>query len=369
MMRLTEEDQNLLRASAAALLQSEAPVAALRSLRENRPPRGFDDRLWLKMAEQGWLGVLVDEENGGLGLGFGGATILCQAMGRQLAASPFVSTSIMATMALQGGPVDRNRRGWLERIVAGQAIVALAVEEGGRHQPDSVTLSETLTDRGWVLSGTKSFVPDGLGADAYLVTARQGDEVLMLLVDAKAQNLTIEKLEIVDSRGAAGLHFDRVVAAETVSIRGGAILAQTLDAGRLGLAAELLGISEEVFSRTVDYLKQRRQFGHSLASYQALQHRAGVLYCEIEVLRSVVYAAARAADEDLLAAGDMVSAAKAKAIQVARQAVSEAVQLHGGIGMTDELDIGLFMKRVRVAAETLGNEYFHLDRFALLEGF
>ena len=173
----------------------------------------------------------------------------------------------------------------------------------------------------------------------------------------------------MDFRGAVGLHFDRVAASESVSIKDGAILAQTLDAGRLGLAAELLGISEEVFSRTVDYLKQRRQFGHSLASYQALQHRAGVLYCEIEVLRSVVYAAARAADEDLLATGDMVSAAKAKAIQVARQAVSEAVQLHGGIGMTDELDIGLFMKRVRVAAETLGNEYFHLDRFALLEGF
>ncbi len=377
-MLVYTEDQRLLRDSATAFIADQSPVSALRRRRDGAAGEGFDARFWAQVAEQGWTGILVSEDDGGVDFGLTGAAILCEAMGRSLAASPFVVSSLIAAVALRrgGGEVAGN---WLSRIAAGTAVVALAVDEGRKHAPTSVAATAAPSGAGWILDGAKSFVPDSHLADAFIVVARSdaqavGEEGLSLfLVEAGDPGLTVERTETLDTREAARLRLDAVPVGPERLIgplhAGFSVLDSALDAGRLGLAAELSGISQEVFARTLDYVKQRKQFGRTVGSFQAIQHRLAHLYCEIEVLKSVVLAAAHAAGVGLDAAKQQVSAAKAKAEKVAQLAVAESVQLHGGMGMTDELDLGFFMRRVRCASEQWGDRHFHANRFALLRGF
>jgi alkylation response protein AidB-like acyl-CoA dehydrogenase len=354
-------------------------VSQLRALRDGRDETGFSRELWRGIAEMGWTGVLVPEEYGGLAFGNVGAALICEEMGRTLTASPFLSTAVMAATALTGGGSEAQKQRWLPAIVAGEAILALAVDEGRKHDPAQTALKAEKSGNGFRLDGTKTFVGDGHVADALIVAARtsgepgERDGLSLFLVDGTAQGLSRERTIMVDSRNAARLTFDGVQVDDADALgdigRGHDLLERVLDAGRTGLAAELSGVAQESFDRTVSYMKQRQQFGKPIGAFQALQHRAAHLYSEIEVTKSAVLAAAQALDRKPDKAGPNVSLAKAKAAEVARLAVSEAVQIHGGIGMTDEIDIGLFMKRARVAAEMFGDSGFHADRIARLRGF
>jgi alkylation response protein AidB-like acyl-CoA dehydrogenase len=378
-MLVLNDDQTMLQDAAKGFVQEKAPVAALRRLRDEKVADGFDRDLWRQMAEMGWTGVLVPEDQGGLGFGFVGAGVICEEMGRTLTASPFLSTAMMAATALSRAGTPAQKQRWLPAIVAGEAIIATAVDEGRRHDPAGTAMKAERSGNGFRLSGRKTYVVDGHAADAILVAARTGgaagekDGISLFLVDPKAGGLASELLSTLDSRGAAELTFEGVqVTADDVvgEVDGGlGLLEVVLGAGRAGLAAELSGNAQESFVRTVDYLKERKQFGRTIGAFQALQHRAAHLFCEVELAKSAVLSALQALDADPEQASLAVSVAKSKASSVARLASQEAVQMHGGIGMTDAIDIGLFMKRMQVASSLYGDADFHADRVALARGF
>jgi len=378
-MLVLNDDQVMLQDAARGFVSEKAPVAALRKIRDEKIADGFDRGLWRSMAEMGWTGVLVPEDQGGLGFGFVGAGVICEEMGRTLTASPFLSTAMMAATALSraGSPAQKER--WLPAIVAGEAVIATAVDEGRRHDPAGTAMRAERHGNGFRLSGTKAYVVDGQATDAVLVAARTAGSagetggLSLFLVETGTKGLSSERLSTLDSRGAAELTFDGVeVTADAVvgEVDDGFLLLEVvLGAGRAGLAAELSGNAQESFDRTMAYLRERKQFGRTIGAFQALQHRAAHLFCEVEVARSAVLAALQALDADPAGASLAVSVAKSKASSVARLAVQEAVQMHGGIGMTDAIDIGLFMKRMQVASTLYGDADFHADRVARARGF
>jgi acyl-CoA dehydrogenase len=375
---LTEE-QEMLKESARGFLEETAPVSALRKLRDERSEEGFSARLWKEMAEMGWAGVLVDEAHGGSGFGFVGAGVIAEEMGRTLTASPFLSTSILATTALNKFAGEAAKGEYLPKIAGGSIVMALAVDEGRKHGPAATAMRAEKSGNGFRLSGSKTFVADGHVADRLIVAARTagapGEEsgISLFLVDAKAKGVARERTIMVDSRNAARVTFDNVAVTGEDVIgeidNGFTALDGILSAGRAGLASELSGSAQRAFEMTTAYLKERKQFGKAIGSFQALQHRAAHLYCEIEIVKSVTLKALQDLDSAFGMASVTCSLAKAKAGDVAKLASQEAVQMHGGIGMTDEFDIGLYMKRIRVAQEMFGDAAYHADRIARLRGY
>jgi alkylation response protein AidB-like acyl-CoA dehydrogenase len=372
-----DEDRVMLRDSAREFLTDKSPVSELRRLRDTRSADGFSRELWTGMKDMGWTGILIGEDHGGSDFGHVGMALVCEEMGRTLAASPFLSTAVMAATALRRGGSEEQKKKWLPAISGAKAIIALAVDESRKHAPERTALKAELSGNAFTLNGDKSFVIDGHVADAIIVAARTqgepGDKngISLFLVDAKAPGVSIERVIGVDSRSSARIKFENVNAVDALGEtgKGFGLLENALNAGRAGVSAELLGVAGESFDRTVAYLKERKQFGKPIGAFQALQHRAAHLFGEIELLRSLVLAACVTLDKTPDAAGTAVSAAKYKACEVGKLAVSEAVQMFGGMGMTDEVDIGLFMKRARTAQELLGDAYFHADRFALSQKY
>lgn len=372
-----DEDRIMLRDSAREYLADKSPVSELRRLRDTKDRDGFSRDLWRGMKDMGWTGMLIDEAHGGSDFGHVGMALVCEEMGRTLAASPFLSTAVMAATAIRRGGSEDQKKKWLPAISEAKAIIALAVDEGRKHAPEKTALKAELAGNAFKLNGDKTFVVDGHVADAIIVAARTEGEpgdrngISLFLVDAKAPGISIERVIGVDSRNNARIRFENVTAVDALGEtgKGFGLLENALNAGRAGVAAELLGVAGESFDRTVAYLKERKQFGKPIGAFQALQHRAAHLFGEIELLRSLVLAACVALDKSPDAAGSAVSAAKYKACEVGRLAVSEAVQMFGGMGMTDEVDIGLFMKRSRAAQEFLGDAYFHADRYAQSQKF
>ena len=368
-MPILTDEQAMLQETAREALAEAAPISRFRHLRDTASPIGLDEPLWRRMAGLGWAGVMVPEDHGGLDFGLTGALLICEEAGRTLAVSPFIQTAMMAATALSaGGAVEASA--WLPRIAAGEAIVTVAADEVRRHNPRQISTRAVQDAEGYRLHGGKTFVPHGAEADALLVTATAPDGPGLFLVTPGGAGLAMETTALIDSRGAADLFLDGAPARR---IDGGgdgmALIDRVLDTGRIALAAEMAGMARECLDRTVAYLRDRRQFGRPIGSFQALQHRAAHLICEIEVLGAAVRSGARALEQGSPQAPGLVSLAKAKADGVATLAANEAVQMHGGIGMTDEYDIGLFMKRIRVAAHLLGDEHFHADRFARSRGF
>ncbi len=375
---LTDE-QKMLRDAASGFLAAKSPVSAMRALRDGQSAEGVDRALWRDMAEQGFAGVLVPEDYGGAHFGYVGAGLIAEQMGRSLCASPMLSTAIIGATALIAGGSDAQKHALLPGIASGTVLLALATEERARHAPAYIKTLAESAGNGFAITGGKTFVLDGHIADKLIIAARtsgesaETDGITLFLVDAATAGVSISRTIMVDSRNAAEITLDNVqVSGDDIlgTVGGGfAILEKVLDAGRACLAAEMLGIAAESFERTVDYLKQREQFGKKIGEFQALQHRAAHLFCEIELGRSVVLKALQALDAGDSRAPALVSLAKAKLGEVAKLATNEAVQMHGGIGMTDDFDIGFFMKRARAAAETFGDLSFHGDRLARLQGY
>jgi alkylation response protein AidB-like acyl-CoA dehydrogenase len=375
---LTDE-QIMLRDNARGFLSKNAPIAHLRQLRDSRDADGFSRPLWKDFVGLGWAGILVPQEYGGLGLGHVEAGVVMEELGRTLTPSPFLSTALLAANALARAGNQKQKSEYLSRIVAGDLIGTLAVDETAKHRPDKTAMAAARSGSGFVLNGAKTFVLDGHVANLFIVAARTAGRpgetkgLTLFLVDSSAKGIRAERTPMVDTHNAARVKFENVsVAADTVLGEidaGWENLEGTLNVGRAAVAAELMGASEEAFGRTVGYLRERKQFGRLIGEFQALQHRAANLYCELEVTRSAVLKALQMLDESFESAGAIVSVAKARAGQSATLAVNEAVQMHGGIGMTDEFDIGLFMKRVRVGQELFGDANFHADRLARLNRY
>ena len=372
-------EQEMLRDSALGFLREQAPTSQLRKLRDSHDDTGFSRDLWKQFADLGFAGVLVPDAYGGSGLGMVEAGVIMEAIGRTLAATPFFSTSVVAAHLIARHGNEVQQQAFLPGIAAGTTLMALAVDEQARHRPRKLALRATRAGNDYILDGNKLFVIDGHVADTLIVAARlagaPGDMagISLFLVDRNAPGVSIERTVMVDARNAARIAFSKVRVSAGALIgaagAGWAILEETLDVARSALAAELTGIADEAFARTLAYLKERRQFGRIIGEYQALQHRAAALFTEIELTRALVLHCAQQLDGGTADARAMASAAKARAGATATLAVQEGVQMHGGIGMTDEFDIGFFMKRARAAAETFGDPYFHTDRFAQLSGY
>jgi alkylation response protein AidB-like acyl-CoA dehydrogenase len=375
---LTEE-QSMLRDSARGLISDKAPVAHLRSLRDAKDATGFSRDLWKTFAEMGFSGLLVPDQFGGSGLGCVEAGIVMEEIGRTLMPSPFLATSVLAASALSRGGSEAQKAQHLPKIADGSLLAALAIDEGAKHRPLQTKLQATRSGNGFKLSGDKAFVVDGHTADLLIVAARSagsaGDKngLTLFLVDPKAKGLAIERTAMVDSHNAARIVFDNVeVNADSVLgevDQGFGLLEGVLNIGRGAVASEMVGLSDEVFGRTVAYLKERKQFGKAIGEFQALQHRAAQLYIDIEITRAAVLKALQALDTDVDKAATTVAVAKARAGTTATLAVQEGVQMHGGMGMTDQFDIGFFMKRARVCQELFGDSNFHTDQLASGKGY
>ena len=379
MALVLNEEQTMLRDSAQAFLAENAPIAQLRKLRDGRDATGYSPELWRGFASMGFAGALVPEAHGGLGLGPIEAGAIMEAIGRNLVASPFLSTSVLAATALVHGGNSAQQAAWLPKIAAGEAVVALAADESSKHRPNRIATRAEPKGGSFTLSGAKTFVVDGHVANLLIVAARtaggqdDADGVTLFLVDPKAKGVRIERTVMVDAHNAARVSLDGVeVTADAVLGgvgAGRALLDTVLDAGRAALASEMVGVADEAFERTMGYIKDRQQFGQPIGSFQALQHRAAHLYTEIEVTRAAVIKAQQALAADPSGSGRLVSLAKARAGMSTTLAVQEGVQMHGGMGMTDDFDVGLFMKRLRVTQELFGDDAFHADRLATLAGY
>ncbi|PAY08969.1 acyl-CoA dehydrogenase [Bradyrhizobium sp. UFLA03-84] len=375
---LTEE-QSMLRDSARGLISDKAPVAHLRGLRDAKDTTGFSREFWTTFAEMGFSGLLVPDQFGGSGLGCVEAGIVMEEIGRTLMPSPFLSTSVLAASALSRGGSEAQKAQHMPKIANGSLLAALAIDEGAKHRPLQTKLQATRAGNGFKLSGDKAFVVDGHTADLLIVAARSagsaGDKngLTLFLVDPKAKGLAVERTAMVDSHNAARIVFDNVeVNADSVLgevDQGFGLLEGVLNIGRGAVASEMVGLSDEVFGRTVTYLKERKQFGKAIGEFQALQHRAAELYIDIEITRAAVLKALQALDTDIAKAATAVSVAKARAGTTATRAVQEGVQMHGGMGMTDQFDIGFFMKRARVCQELFGDSNFHTDQLASGKGY
>ena len=372
-------EQSMLRDSARDFITAQAPLAQLRALRDERDPRGYRPDLWAAFAEMGFAGVLVPERYGGMGLGCVEAGVIFEEMGRQVSAAPMLSTAVLGASMLMTGGSDAMKDAWLGGIAAGKSLVALAIDEAGKHRPHRVALRAERAGERWTLSGAKTFVVDGHVADLLLVSARtsgaEGDEVGITLfaIDPKAPGVSVERTSMVDAHNAARVNLDGVIVTRDAVLgevgAGLPLLESVLDVGRAVLASEMLGIADAAFARTLAYLKERRQFGQLIGEFQALQHRASHLYAEIEITRAAVIKALQAVDAGADTVARHVSVAKARAGNTVTLAVQEGVQMHGGIGMTDQFDMGFYMKRARVCQELLGDAHFHADRLAAAAGY
>ncbi|GAA4042988.1 acyl-CoA dehydrogenase family protein [Parerythrobacter jejuensis] len=373
------DDQAMLAESAGQFMGEEGAIARqLRHWRDRDCKDGFGHDLWKQFGEMGFTGILVDEDNGGLGMGHVEAGIVLEEVGRNLTPSPFLTSSVLAATALKHGSDDMRGR-YLPGLVAGDSVFAVAVDEGAKHNPSRIATRAEKSGNGFKLSGKKDFVIQGASADMLVVAARtsgsDGDEngITLFAVPKDATNMSHDAVRLVDSSMATHTTFDAVELDGDAVIgevdNGRAILDAMLDAGRVGSAAEGVGVARGAMDLTVDYLKQRKQFGTLIGEFQALQHRAAHLYSEVEIARAAVIKAQQLLDGDSDKASLMASVAKAKVAKTAGLAVREGVQMHGGIGMTDEYDIGLYMKRDRALQEFLGDAYFHANRVAELSGY
>jgi alkylation response protein AidB-like acyl-CoA dehydrogenase len=375
---LTEE-QSMLRDSARGLISDKAPVSHLRHLRDSKDATGFSRELWKEFAEMGFAGLLVGEDFGGSGLGLVEAGVVMEEIGRTLMPSPFLSTAVLAASALSRAGSAAQKSEYLPQLSAGELIAALAVDEGSKHRPLQTSLAASRAGNGFKLTGSKALVVDGHVADLLIVAARtagsagEREGVTLFLVDPKARGIATERTIMVDSHNAARIDFDNVeVDADHVLgevDQGFGLLEGMLNIGRGAVASEMVGLSEEVFSRTVKYLKERKQFGKLIGEFQALQHRAAQLYIDIEITRAAVLKALQTLDGDFDRAANAVAVAKARAGTTATRAVQEGVQMHGGMGMTDQFDIGFFMKRARVCEELFGDANYHADQLARMRSY
>jgi alkylation response protein AidB-like acyl-CoA dehydrogenase len=378
-MAVLSEEQTMLRDGAKAWAAEKAPVSALRKLRDQGAEFGFDPAAWTEMGEMGWAGVIVPEAYGGSEFGYRSLGLVLEETGRTLTASPLVSTALIGASALTLGGTAAQKAAWLPKIAAAETVVALAVDEKAHHNPAATEMQAVKEGDGWSLSGAKPFVLDGMAAEMFIVAARTagqaGEEagITLFLVEAKAKGLSRRRLHAVDSRGAADVIFNQVEVGPDAVLgqadHGFDLLEQILDRARAGLAAEMLGTASQAFDITLEYLKTRTQFGQLIGTFQALRHRAAKMFTALEMTRSCVEAALDAIDANANDVRALCSLAKGKASETLHLVSNEMVQMHGGIGMTDAHDAGLYMKRARAAEHAFGGAAFHRDRYATLMGF
>ena len=378
-MSLTlNEEQQLLKDTAREFVQKNAPISHFRELRDSNDDKCYSQDLWKKMADLGWAGILIDEEYGGSNFGMVGLGAVLEETGRNLVPSPLISTALLGASLIQLAGNENQKEDLLPKISEGKLTTALALDEGTRHDPLNISTFCVKKEKNLVLEGRKTFVVDGQSANLLIVVARNSEpnnkeesdvSRSMYLLDPKKAGVKIIKTRMIDSRSDCEFNFDKVKVKEEdrlgeKNVVG--IIDDVLERVQIGISAEMLGNALEAFDQTIQYLKDRKQFGKPIGSFQALQHRAAHMFSELELTKSSVQGALNAIDENSNDKSRYASLAKFKAGETLNLVSNEAVQMHGGVGVTDEFDIGFFLKRARVAEQMFGSSDYHLDRYAVL---
>ena len=375
---LTEEEQ-FLKDTAKNFAEERSPITHFRSLRDNSDPMLWDKDMWNEMSKLGWPGIMIPEEFGGSNFGLSGICVVLQECAKTLTPSPLFASGVLGAYAINNYGTKEQKEKYLPLIANGKLTTSVAVDESSHHNPNDTLLIAKKSADEFILSGKKTFVIDGTSSDLLIVLARTSGEkgdstgLTLFLIDSNSDGIDRIKLEMADSRNYANIIFDNVKISSNNILgdieAGGEAIDDMRDIGRIAISAEMLGNSEAAFETTLDYLKQRKQFGVLIGSFQALQHRAAEMFCEIELTKSSVIAAMRAADERSNDVQRLSSLAKTVAGETLHLVSNEAIQMHGGIGVTDEYDIGFFLKRARVAEQIFGSAKFHTERYANLSGF
>ena len=376
-MTLTlSEEQSFLKDTAKKFAQEKTPTTHFREIRDNENPECFDRAIWQEMATQGWSGILVPEEYGGSNFGLAGIGVVLEELGRTLTPSPLFATSVVCATILNKAGNDSQKKEFLSKIASGEVTMAFALEEGPRHKPFSINLEAKKDGKNFILNGKKNFVIDGGFADYIIVAAKTSekeDQLSLFVIARDVEGMNIIPTTMVDHKNAANIEFKNVSISEKnlLGTQNSAkeIIEETLDISRAALSAEMLGGALEAFDITLNYLKEREQFGEKIGSFQALQHRAALMFTELELCKSCVIEALTAFDEGSNDLQRIASLAKSKIGETFFNVSNEGVQMHGGVGVTDEYDIGLYMKRARVAEQTFGNSEYHRNRYAELTGY
>ena len=375
---LTEEEQ-FLKDTAKNFADERSPITHFRALRDNNDPLLWDKDLWSEMTKLGWPGILIPEDYGGSNFGVTGISVILSECAKTLTPSPLFATGVIGAYSITNYGTEKQKEFYLPKIVNGELTTALAIDESSHHNPADTEIIAKKQGSSFIINGKKTFVIDGASADLIILLARtsgiKGDMtgLTLFLVDANSNGIDRRKLDMADSRNYANINFKNVEIPDSDILgdleTGGETIENILDIGRIAMASEMLGNAEAAFETTLDYLKQRKQFGVLIGSFQALQHRAAEMFCEIELTKSSVMGAMKAADEGSNELQRLSSLAKTMAGETLHLVSNEAVQMHGGIGVTDEYDIGFFLKRARVAEQIFGSSKFHTERYANLSGF
>ena len=379
MALILNEEQQSLKDIAREFLQNNAPVTHFREIRDTENELGYDESLWKEMVNLGWSGILIPEEYGGFDFGMVGMGSILEEAGKTLTPSPLFSTGVLGASLLTLGGTDAQKQTYLPQIVDGTLTTSLALEESNRHAPYSIETQAKKNGDSFVISGSKNFVIDGHSSNLLIVAARtEGSKndvsgITVFLVDSETDGIEITKTNMVDSRNAANIKFSDVAISSNNILgeenNGASLLESVLDRAQIAISAEMLGNASQAFDLTLAYLKERKQFGAVIGTFQALQHRAAQMYSELELTKSSVIGACNAVDNNSNDLRRMASLAKFKSGETNYLVTNEAVQMHGGVGVTDEYDVGLFMKRARVTEQIFGNSEYHIDRYATLSDY
>ena len=379
MKLILSEEQQFLKDTALSFARDRTPVTHFRSLRDSNNVNCWDSGIWQEMVELGWSGILVPEEFGGSDFGVGGISVIMQELGKTLTPSPLLATAVLGVSVIKMLGSEDHKKIYLPKIVSGEITTAFAIDEGHHHNPFQIETSATLSDEHWVLNGQKVFVLDGASANTILIVARtsgkpgESNGLSVFVANKDSAGLEISQISTADCRNYANISMNNLKLSQEACLgaadMAGEIVEKGLDLARIAMAAEMLGNMEEAFEVTVNYLKERKQFGVAIGSFQALQHRAAKMFCEIELTKSAVMAAMHAADESSNDLERLSSLAKFQAGETLHLVSNESIQMHGGIGVTDEYDIGFYLKRARVAEQIFGTSEYHQARYADISGF
>ena len=379
MKLILNEEQQFLKDTAKNFAEERTPVNHFRSLRDDNDSKLWDMDIWQEMVKLGWSGILIPEEFGGSNFGVAGISVILQECGKTLTPSPLFATGVLGAHAITHFGTEEQKNNYLPKIVSGEITTAIAIDETSHHDPLKTNMSAVLKDDAYILNGKKVFVVDGASADIFIVLARtsgnSGDNtgLTLFIVENNQPNIEVTKLSMADSRNYANISFSNVVIQKEAILgdaeAGGEAIENILDIGRIAISAEMLGNAEAAFESTINYLKERKQFGVLIGTFQALQHRAAEMFCELELTKSSVMAAMQGADDNSNELQRLASLAKTIAGETLHLVSNEAIQMHGGIGVTDEYDLGFYLKRARVVEQIFGSSKFHTERYANISGF
>jgi alkylation response protein AidB-like acyl-CoA dehydrogenase len=362
------QEQDMLRVQARKFLEDQCPIPQVRAIAQGR--KSCSKALWQQVADLGWLGLTVPEDQGGVGMDWVDLVVILEETGRSLFPSPFISTTLAATTISQFGTEPQQQQ-WLPSIMNGSCIATLALlDNEDYYSSDSIELQAETTKESVVLTGNKSFVQDAAEANLFLVAFRNGSELALALVAADQQGVSIQPTTNLDRTKPSG-----TVSLNEVSIRldsvvncGADGISNIIGQGALAVSAESIGVCEGILDMTAQYAKDRTQFGHPIGHFQGVKHPLADVYVDIECMKSLTYYAAWALSTGQQDSELAIARAKAYCSEKTCNAGVVGIQMHGAIGYTEEYDLQLYLKRSKWSRAQFGDEDFHYDRVAAMGG-